>query len=113
MHYSSAVAQFIATLIMTVIRVWIRRHYTPSPIVKSLPASGGSADTSKLDPSDDKNTFGILELELGHGLDEISKRLSCCNELTICPGHLIGKDGFREVPMSGSVAQKVLQNRQK
>lgn len=70
MHYTAALAQFAATVIMSILRVVIRRHYTRPEVVD-------------YDPTEPLNTFGIVDLSDGHEFSEIAKRLSRCKEWVV------------------------------
>jgi ankyrin repeat protein len=100
MHYQAAVAQFVATMIMTILRVVIRRHSSPRPVLNYNPCGDGNL-----------NTFGIIELKEGHELNELAKRLTGCKEWTLCNGYIWNYSDFQEDFGSESVARKVLQNR--
>lgn len=100
MQYQAAVAQFVATMITMILRVVIRRHSTPRPVIGYNPRRDGSL-----------NTFGIVELNEGHELNELAKRLTGCKEWTVCTGSLWNHTDFQEESGSYSIARKVLQNR--
>ncbi|KAI9760363.1 MAG: hypothetical protein M1840_002556 [Geoglossum simile] len=100
MHYQAAVAQFVATIIMIILRAMIRRYYTRRPVLD-------------YDPGEPLGAFGIVELAEGHELNEIAKRLTKCKEWVVCSGRLWGHDNTTEEPSSKSTARKALQNRQR
>lgn len=83
MHYAAAVAQFIATVIMSILRVVIRRHYTRRPVVD-------------YDPTQPLNTFGIVDLSDGYEFSEIAKRLSRCKEWIVYSGFNVDIRTFSE-----------------
>ena len=69
MHYQAAVAQFVGILIMTILRVVVRRHSTSRPVLDYHPCRDAAL-----------RTFGIVELDDGHELSELAKRLTGCKE---------------------------------
>jgi hypothetical protein len=69
MHYQAAVAQFVATMIMTILWVVICRHLSPQPVLNYNLRRDGNL-----------NTFSIIKLKEGHELNELAKRLTGCKE---------------------------------
>lgn len=102
MHYQAAIAQFVATMIMMILRVVIRRHSTRRPVLDYNPCRDGPL-----------NTFGILELDEGHELNELAQRVTGCKEWTVCSGYRWNHIDFQEESESNSMARKALENRLK
>src|SRR5579862_1458091 len=100
MHYQAAVAQFVATIIMIILRATIRRYYTRQPVLD-------------YDPGEPLRAFGIVELDEGHELNEIAKRLTKCKEWVVCSGRLWDHDDSTGEHGPKSTARKALQNRQR
>jgi len=98
MHYAAAVAQFVATVIMSILRVVIRRHYTRRPVLD-------------YDPTQPLNTFGIVELSESHEFSEIAKRLSRCKSWIVFTGFNMDIHGFSEEVDASSLARNTLLSR--
>jgi len=98
MHYAAAVAQFVATVIMSILRVVICRHYTRRPVLD-------------YDPTQPLNTFGIVELSEGHEFSEIAKRLSRCKSWIVFTGFNMDIHGFSEEVDASSLARNALLSR--
>jgi len=96
MHYTAAVAQFVATVIMSILQVVIRRLYTRPPAVD-------------YEPTQPLNTFGIVELSDGDEFSEIAKRLSRCKEWIVYTGFNVDIRSFLEGLDAKSMARKALQ----
>jgi uncharacterized protein len=99
-HYQAAVAQFAATMIMTILRLVIHRRSAPRPVLDYNPCRGESL-----------NTFGIVELDEGHELNRLAKRLTGCREWSVSTGPLWNHTDLQEDYSSNSMARKVLQNK--
>src|SRR5438034_7402829 len=93
-HFSAAVAQLVATIILTILRVVIHRSYTRPPVVKRLNRSSANHFCrGDLDPTRPVNTFGVVELADGEELNEISKQVSGCKEWAVC-SYLLDPDNL-------------------
>src|ERR1700753_2082733 len=84
MHYSASIAQLVATVIMTVLRVIIRRHISQAP--KQLSEySDGTQQSSSRCCHKDKNleVYAVRPLKEGFELDTIAMELQECHKFQV------------------------------
>ncbi|KAF8245162.1 hypothetical protein K440DRAFT_688287 [Wilcoxina mikolae CBS 423.85] len=73
MHFSASLAQLIATFLMTIIRVFLRRNLASEPIIY------GPNET----PSFSAEQYSVQELPEGHELELIAKQMVGCKSWNI------------------------------
>ena len=132
MHYSASIAQLVATIIMTVLRVAIRRHISqepqkhthttenevqtpPSDIQRPnefelTPTSGPKQQTQEQGPA----RYAVQELTDGHELDIIAMQLQACKLWRVVAFSGLGQDTGSGPPQDtsvGKLAENVLKTR--
>jgi len=138
MHFSASIAQLVATIIMTVLRVIIRRHISQEPEKRTrtsestqtapadpqgpngfgpTPASGLMSQVKKyfikkVKKHQDSQRYAVEELTDGHELDIIAMQLQKCESWRVVAFRGLEQDtGQSQHTPTGMLAENVLQTR--
>ena len=135
MHFSASIAQLVATIIMTVLRVMIRRHISQEPekrthargnanAVQSVPPDPQGTNGFELTPRSgptlqgekhqDSQRYAVQELSDGHELDIIAMQLQKCELWRVVAFRGLEQDTglSQHIPAAaGTLAENVLETR--